>query len=214
MSMRLPGKGIFLNREKKLRFTFDHERMKGFEGDTLASALLANDQMLVGRSFKYHRPRGIVAAGVEEPNALVNLGDGSTLEPNQRATTTALFDGLEAASQNRWPSLKFDIGVINSYLSKFLPAGFYYKTFMGPRHFWKYVYEPFIRQSAGLGRAPKEADSDTYEHVYAFCDLLIAGGGVAGLIAAEGCGRGGQARHSPGADRALGRAQFDRWGRH
>ena len=140
--------------------------------------------MLVGRSFKYHRPRGIVAAGPEEPNALVNLGSGARLEPNQRATTTELFEGLQAASQNHWPSLEYDVGVINNYVARFLPAGFYYKTFMFPRAFWKHVFEPVIRQSAGLGRAPKDRDADRYEQAYAFCDLLVVGGGIAGLQAA------------------------------
>ncbi len=192
MSMRLPGKGRFLNRDTVLSFRFDGREMSGFEGDTLASALLANGQLLVGRSFKYHRPRGIVASGAEEPNALVNLAKGGKFEPNQRATTTELFESLEAQSQNRWPTLEFDIGAINARLARFLPAGFYYKTFMYPRHFWKYIYEPFIRQSAGLGQAPKDEDADTYEHRYAFCDVLVAGGGVAGLLAAKEAADGGK----------------------
>ena len=140
--------------------------------------------MLVGRSFKYHRPRGIVASGPEEPNALVNLGAGARLEPNQRTTTTELFDGLQATSQNHWPSLEFDVGVLNNYAARFLPAGFYYKTFIHPRPFWKHVFEPIIRQSAGLGRAPKDRDADRYEQAYAFCDVLVIGGGIAGLQAA------------------------------
>ncbi|MGD9295253.1 MAG: sarcosine oxidase subunit alpha family protein [Roseobacter sp.] len=184
MSTRLSTGGRLLNREKPLRFTFNGRSFDGFEGDTLASALLANNQMLVGRSFKYHRPRGVVASGPEEPNGLVNMGQGGRFEPNQRITTTELFDGLEAASQNHWPSLEFDVGAINSKLARFLPAGFYYKMFIHPRPFWKYIYEPFIRQSAGLGKAPEEVDADTYEHFYYFCDLLVIGGGVAGLQAA------------------------------
>jgi sarcosine oxidase subunit alpha len=159
--------------------------MTGFAGDTLASALLANDQMLIGRSFKYHRPRGVVASGAEEPNGLVNMGEGAFFEPNQRVTTTEVFNGLTATSQNHWPSLEFDIGAINARLSRFLPAGFYYKMFMYPRSFWKYVYEPIIRQSAGLGKAPKEKDGSTYEHFYAFYDVIVVGGGVAGLQAAK-----------------------------
>jgi len=185
MSTRHATEGRLVDRSKPVQFTFNGKALKGFAGDTLASALLANDQMLVGRSFKYHRPRGIVASGVEEPNALVNMGQGSRFEPNQRATTTELFEGLTATSQNHWPSLEFDIGAINSKLARFLPAGFYYKMFIHPRPFWKYIYEPFIRQSAGLGQAPTEKDADTYEHYYHFCDLLVVGGGVAGLQAAR-----------------------------
>ncbi|MEP1613862.1 MAG: sarcosine oxidase subunit alpha family protein [Roseobacter sp.] len=185
MSTRISSGGRLLNTEKKYAFTFNGRLFSGFEGDTLASALLANDQMLVGRSFKYHRPRGVVASGVEEPNGLVNMGAGRRAEPNQRITTTELFDGLQAESQNHWPSLEFDVGAINSKLARFLPAGFYYKMFIHPRSFWKHIYEPFIRQSAGLGPAPKSRDEDTYEHFYHFCDLLIVGGGIAGLQAAR-----------------------------
>ncbi len=191
MSTRLPRGGRLIDRTTAQEFTFNGKRLQGFVGDTLASALLANDQMLVGRSFKYHRPRGIVAAGPEEPNALVNLGEGARLEPNQRATTTELFEGLQAASQNHWPSLEYDVGVINNYVARFLPAGFYYKTFMFPRAFWKHVFEPVIRQSAGLGRAPKDRDADRYEQAYAFCDVLVVGGGIAGLQAALIAARAG-----------------------
>ena len=185
MSVRLSAGGRLIDRSSPMEFTFNGKTLKGHQGDTLASALLANDQMLVGRSFKYHRPRGIVASGAEEPNALVNLGQGGRFEPNQRATTTELFDGLEARSQNHWPSLDFDVGAVNTRLSRFLPAGFYYKMFIHPRPLWKHVYEPFIRQSAGLGQAPEDRDADRYEHFYAFTDLLIVGGGVAGLQAAR-----------------------------
>jgi sarcosine oxidase, subunit alpha len=191
MSTRLASEGRLTNRDKAVRFTFNGKQMRGYEGDTLASALLANDQMLVGRSFKYHRPRGIVAAGPEEPNALVNLGVEGKFEPNQRATTTELFEGLLARSQNHWPSLEFDVGAINASLSRFMPAGFYYKTFIHPRPLWKHVYEPFIRQAAGLGQAPKGRDQDTYEHFYAFCDVLVIGGGIAGLQAATAAARSG-----------------------
>ena len=184
MSTRLSTGGRLIDRTTPQDFTFNGKRLRGLAGDTLASALLANDQMLVGRSFKYHRPRGIVAAGPEEPNALMNLGAGARLEPNQRATTTELFDGLEAASQNHWPSLNYDIGVVNNYAARFMPAGFYYKTFIHPRAFWKHIFEPVIRQAAGLGRAPKDRDADRYEHVYAFADVLVIGGGIAGLQAA------------------------------
>lgn len=184
MSTRLANGGRLVNKAHAMEFTFNGKRLKGYEGDTLASALLANDQMLVGRSFKYHRPRGIVASGGEEPNGLVNMGRGETFEPNQRVTTTELFDGLEATSQNHWPSLEFDVGAVNAKLSRFLPAGFYYKMFIHPRPLWKHVYEPFIRQSAGLGKAPKDKDGDKYEHLYAFYDVVVIGGGVAGLMAA------------------------------
>lgn len=204
MSTRLATGGRLLNKSKPVNFTFNGKNLRGYEGDTLASALLANDQMLVGRSFKYHRPRGIVAAGPEEPNALMNLGRDGSFEPNARATTTELFDGLEAASQNHWPSLEFDVGAINKHLSRFLPAGFYYKMFMYPRSFWKHVYEPIIRHSAGLGKAPKNPDQDTYEHFYAFCDVLIVGGGVAGLLAAKTAGQSGA--------RVILLEQTDHWG--
>ncbi|MDW3222474.1 MAG: sarcosine oxidase subunit alpha family protein [Paracoccaceae bacterium] len=191
MSTRLSTGGRLLNKQNAVNFSFNGKRLRGFEGDTLASALLANDQMLIGRSFKYHRPRGVVASGAEEPNGLVNLGAEGTFEPNQRVTTTELFDGLSATSQNHWPSLEFDVGAINTHLSRFLPAGFYYKMFIHPRPFWKYVYEPIIRQSAGLGRAPKARDVDTYEHFYFFCDVMIIGGGVAGLQAAKTAAQSG-----------------------
>ena len=191
MSRRLETGGRLIDRSAPRDFSFDDRPMSGFAGDTLASALLANDRMLVGRSFKYHRPRGVVAAGPEEPNALVNLGFGARLEPNQRATTTELFDGLRAESQNRWPSLDFDVGALNAKAARFLPAGFYYKTFIHPRAFWKHVFEPVIRQSAGLGRAPTAPDADRYEQAYAHCDVLVAGGGIAGLTAALAAARAG-----------------------
>ncbi|MCB6176955.1 sarcosine oxidase subunit alpha family protein [Rhodobacter sp. Har01] len=191
MSARLSSGGRLIDRTAAIEFTFNGKRLRGFKGDTLASALLANDQMLVGRSFKYHRPRGIVAAGAEEPNALVGLGEGGRFEPNQRTTTTELFAGLVAASQNHWPSLEFDIGAVNALAARFLPAGFYYKTFMNPRPAWKHVFEPIIRRSAGLGKAPKDRDADRYEYAYAHCDLLVAGGGVAGLQAALIAGAAG-----------------------
>ena len=184
MSTRLAKTGRLVDHSRAIEFTFNGKRLKGHPGDTLASALLANDQMLVGRSFKYHRPRGIVASGAEEPNGLVGLGEGTRFEPNQRVTTTELFEGLTCISQNHWPSLDYDIGAVNTHLSRFLPAGFYYKMFIHPRPFWKHVYEPFIRQSAGLGRASNPGDPDRYEHFYYFCDVLVVGGGVAGLQAA------------------------------
>lgn len=191
MSARLAIGGRLLDRARPVSFAFNGKALKGVEGDTLASALLANDHMMIGRSFKYHRPRGVVASGAEEPNGLMNMGTQGTFEPNQRVTTTELFDGLSAQSQNHWPSLEFDVGAINNSMARFMPAGFYYKTFMFPRFAWKHVFEPFIRQSAGLGRAPKDRDGDTYEHFYAFVDVLVIGGGVAGLAAALAAGASG-----------------------
>ncbi|MGB8813066.1 MAG: 2Fe-2S iron-sulfur cluster-binding protein, partial [Paracoccaceae bacterium] len=191
MSTRLAKGGRLLDRAVTYEFSFNGKRMRGLKGDTLAASLLANDQMLVGRSFKYHRPRGIVASGAEEPNGLVNMGAGGRFEPNQRVTTTEVFDGLECSSQNHWPSLEFDIGVVNNYVARMLPGGFYYKTFMYPRAAWKHVFEPIVRQSAGLGRAPKDRDADRYEHAYAFCDVLVVGGGIAGLQAALVAGAAG-----------------------
>ena len=191
MSTRLATGGRWVDRNAPVDFTFNGNRLSGLSGDSLASALLANNQVVLGRSFKYHRPRGLIASGVEEPNALMNLGREGRFEPNQRATTTELFTGLEAASQNHWPSLAFDIGAVNGLAARFMPAGFYYKTFMAPRAAWKHLFEPFIRQAAGLGKAPKDPDADTYEHFYAHVDLLIVGGGIAGLQAALTAGRSG-----------------------
>ena len=191
MSYRLSQGGRLIDRTETLSFTFNGKPFVGFKGDTLASALLAGGQTLVGRSFKYHRPRGIVTSGAEEPNALVGLGRDGTFEPNARATTTELFAGLEAASQNHWPSLEFDIGALNAKLSRFLPAGFYYKMFMWPQAFWKHVYEPVIRQSAGLGKPPRRRDADRYEHFNIGVEVLVIGGGIAGLTAALAAARGG-----------------------
>ncbi|QMU57396.1 MAG: sarcosine oxidase subunit alpha family protein [Boseongicola sp.] len=191
MSHRLESGGRLIDRSQSKGFTFNGRAMRGVQGDTLASALLANGQTLMGRSFKYHRPRGVVASGAEEPNALVNLGKEKTFEPNARVTTTELFDGLTAESQNHWPSLEFDIGAVNAKLSRFLPAGFYYKMFMWPRAFWKHVYEPIIRQSAGLGKAPKHRDADHYEHFNINADVLVIGGGIAGLTAAKSAAEAG-----------------------
>jgi sarcosine oxidase subunit alpha len=174
-----------------LSFQFDGRRYTGFDGDTLASALLAAGVRLVGRSFKYHRPRGILTAGSEEPNALVELRSGARREANTRATVTELFDGLDARSQNRWPSLALDVGAVNSLLSPIFVAGFYYKTFMWPAALWEKLYEPAIRRAAGLGRASAEADPDSYEKAYAFCDVLIIGAGAAGLAAALSAARCG-----------------------
>jgi sarcosine oxidase subunit alpha len=181
---RIAGKGR-LTPARTARFTFDGKTYTALEGDTVASALIANNIHLVGRSFKYHRPRGILSAGAEEPNALIDVSrDAARKQPNVRATVQEVFDGMIVESQNRFPSLSFDIGGINNFLSPFFAAGFYYKTFMWPRAAWKHVYEPIIRRAAGLGVAPKEADPDHYASRYAYCDVLVVGAGVAGLSAA------------------------------
>ena len=178
------SEGGQIDRSKPLSFTFDGKPYQGYEGDTLSSALLANGVHLLGRSFKYHRPRGILSAGSEEPNALVELRTGARKEPNTRATTIELFNGLVANSQNRWPSLSFDLMAINNMFSPLLSAGFYYKTFMWPASFWTNVYEPVIRRAAGLGAAATEGDPDFYEQCHEHCDVLVVGGGPAGLMAA------------------------------
>jgi heterotetrameric sarcosine oxidase alpha subunit len=187
---RLPSGGL-IDRSRILRFRFDGDEVTGFAGDTLASALLAKGTRIVGRSFKYHRPRGILSAGSEEPNALVELRSDARREPNTKATTIELYEGLEARSQNRWPSLKFDVLAINSLLSPIFVAGFYYKTFMWPSSFWEKLYEPIIRRTAGLGRASVAGDPDRYEHAYVFCDVLVIGAGPAGLAAALVAARSG-----------------------
>jgi len=188
-SNRIAGGQI--DRSKTIRFTFDGVPYQGHPGDTLASALLANGVRLMGRSFKYHRPRGPLSAGSEEPNALVHLRSGARQEPNTRATVAELFDGLEARSQNAWPSVKFDALAINDRLNTFLTAGFYYKTFMWPKAFWEKVYEPIIRRAAGLGTLTREEDPDEYDKGFLHCDLLIIGAGPAGLTAALTAGRAG-----------------------
>ena len=186
---RLDGGQI--DRSRTLKFRFDGKHYTGHPGDTLASALLANNVRLMGRSFKYHRPRGVLTAGSEEPNAIVQLRGGARQEPNTRATTAELYDGLMARSQNRWPSLAFDAMAINDRFSNFLTAGFYYKTFMWPAAFWEKIYEPIIRKAAGLGSLSKKEDPDTYDKGFRHCDLLIVGAGPAGLSAALTAGRSG-----------------------
>jgi heterotetrameric sarcosine oxidase alpha subunit len=181
--MRVPSKG-HIDRSHPLRFRFDGREMTGFAGDTLASALMANGVKVVGRSFKYHRPRGILTAGSEEPNAMVEIVEGNQLTPNTRATVQELFDGLTARSQNRWPSLRFDMMAVNDLAAPFLSAGFYYKTFMWPRAFWERVYEPVIRRAAGLGSLSGLHDEGAYEKAFAFCDVLVIGAGPTGLMAA------------------------------
>ena len=188
---RLSTGGRFVDRSKKVSFSFDGKTLSGFQGDTVASAVLASGQRVFGRSFKYHRPRGVVGLGSEEMNALIGVGLGARHEPNLRATQIEIFNGMAAVSQNRWPSLNWDIGAINNEFSRFLPGGFYYKTFMWPQSFWKHVYEPFIRRAAGLGKAPEGRDPDTYEQVHVHCDVLVIGGGVAGLAAAEAAAANG-----------------------
>ena len=178
------AKGGLIDRSRPITFFFDGKPFHGYHGDTLASALIANGEHLVARSFKYHRPRGFLTAGSEEPNAIVELRTGARKEPNTRATTIELYEGLEAKSQNRWPSLAFDLLSINNLFSPLLSAGFYYKTFMWPVSFWTNVYEHVIRRAAGLGTAPTEADPDHYEQCHEHCDLLVVGAGPAGLSAA------------------------------
>ncbi|WP_422372529.1 sarcosine oxidase subunit alpha family protein [Hoeflea sp.] len=185
------SRGGLIDRSTPIGFSFDGKKLEGFDGDTLASALLANGRQLVARSFKYHRPRGILTAGAAEPNALLTVGTGSRTEPNTRATMQELYEGLEARSQNRWPSLDFDVGALNGLLSPFLGAGFYYKTFMWPAPLWEKLYEPLIRRAAGLGKASREADPDCYEKCWAHCDLLVIGSGPTGLAAALTAGRAG-----------------------
>jgi sarcosine oxidase subunit alpha len=181
---RIAGQGR-LTPARTARFTFDGKTYQALEGDTLASALLANGVHLVGRSFKYHRPRGILSAGAGRAEcADRRLRDAARRQPNVRAPVQEVFDGMKVESQNRWPSLSFDIGGVNNLLSPFFAAGFYYKTFMWPKAAWEKVYEPFIRKAAGLGVAPTEEDPDHYANRYAYCDVLVAGAGVAGLSAA------------------------------
>ena len=186
---RLSGGEI--NRDKIVSFRFNGKTYKGNEGDTLASALLANDIKVVARSFKYHRPRGIFSSGSEEPNALITIGSGAEQEPNCRATTVELHDGLEAFSQNHIGPLNFDFMAINDLMSPFLAAGFYYKTFMWPKAFWEKLYEPAIRRAAGLGELSMLPDPSKYNRGYLHPDLLIIGGGAAGLMAALVAGRSG-----------------------
>lgn len=187
---RLQAGGL-IDRGKPIAFRFNGRTLTGFAGDTLASALIAHDVKIVGRSFKYHRARGILTDGIDEPNALVTLGNGARAEPNCRAPSVELFDGLEAYSQNCWPSPNFDLMAINGLLSKIFVAGFYYKTFMWPAALWEKLYEPLIRRAAGLGRLSGDPDPDTYDRSHAFTDLLVVGSGPAGLSAALSAARSG-----------------------
>lgn len=180
-----------LDTSNPLTFSFNGQKMQGYQGDTLASALLANGQKLVGRSFKYHRPRGIFSAGVEEPNALMQIGEGAYRDPNTRATVTQLYDGLVARSQNHRGPLKYDLMAINDLAAPLLAAGFYYKTFMWPASFWEKLYEPAIRAAAGLGSLSMQPDPAEYDKGYRFADLLIIGAGPSGIAAALAAGRSG-----------------------
>ena len=188
--MRRADQGL-IDRSKPISFTFDGKTYRGFKGDTVASALLANGVKLMGRSFKYHRPRGVLTAGSEEPNALIEVVGASNQTPNMRATTQEIFEGLKVRSQNRWPSLRFDLMSVNDLAAPFLGAGFYYKTFMWPRKFWEALYEPIIRRAAGLGSLSGKHDEGHYEKAYAFCDVLVVGSGPTGLMAALTAARGG-----------------------
>lgn len=172
-----------INRGKEIEFRFDGKRYRGYEGDTLASALLANDVRVIGRSFKYHRPRGIVSAGADEPNAIFQVGEGASALPNLRATQVELHDGMNVYSTRGWPSTRFDVSAVNNLLGRMFGAGFYYKTFMRPRRLWNF-FEHVIRHSAGFGRAPDGPDPDHYDHRNAHCDVLVVGAGPAGLAAA------------------------------
>ena len=190
-SIRIKNYGK-INKDKVIKFTWDQKDYSGFEGDSLASALLANDVKIVGRSFKYHRPRGVMSCGVEESGALVTVGSGSKRDPIIRATTQELYEGLDAKGQNAFPSVNFDFGGINNYLGRFFAAGFYYKTFMGlPPFEWGkgtgiwMVFEKIIRKAAGMGKASREPDPDSYEHANDFCDVLVVGSGPAGVAAAQ-----------------------------
>lgn len=183
---------ILVNYDKILKFQFNGKHYEGYEGDTLASALLRENVKVVGRSFKYHRPRGIFGSGSEEPNALVKLEGSNTHEPNRRATSIKLYDGLKANSQNYIGNVKFDILALNDYIHPFISAGFYYKTFMWPKSFWEKVYEPIIRRAAGLGTLSTEPDPDQYDKGYLHCELLIIGSGPAGLKMALDASRNGK----------------------
>ena len=183
-------KGGRIDRSKPIRFRFNGKFYDGYEGDTLASALLANDVRLVNRSFKLHRPRGIIGSGAEEPNAIFQVGDQAHASPNRRATQVPLKSGLVARSTKGWPGVRFDIGAINDVFSRVFGAGFYYKTFMRPQSMWQ-LYEHLIRGSAGFGTAPNKPDPDQYEHTNAHCDVLVAGAGPAGLVSALVAARSG-----------------------
>ena len=183
--------GGLIDRSKEISFIFNGKKYNGYKGDTLASALLANGVHLIGRSFKYHRPRGIIAAGVEDANGKVQLYKDNITEPNVNVTEVELVEGLRIESQNCWPSVNFDVGGINNFLNRFFPAGFYYKTFMWPKSFWYHVYEPLIRKAAGMGKASLDPDPDRYEHQYEHCDILVVGSGPSGIASALSAAKNG-----------------------
>ena len=189
-SHRLPSGGL-IDRDQEIQFTWNGETFKGFAGDTLASALLAGGEVMVARSFKYHRPRGLVGAGAEDPAGLVTIAnDKGRWDSNTLATEQEIYDGLAAQAQNCWPSLSFDVNAINDVMGRFFAAGFYYKTFMGPPGNWMF-FEPFIRKAAGLGEPPQALDPDHYESVNRHCDVLVIGAGPAGLMAATVAAKSG-----------------------
>ena len=215
MSQRFRTKqGGRVDREQEIQFTFNGKSYTGLAGDTLCSALLANGVHMIGRSWKYHRPRGVMSAGAEEPNAIFQLEKGGRTIPNARGTQVELYADLNASSVNCWPSLDFDLLSINSKFSRMMPAGFYYKTFMWPKSMWM-KYEHFIRKASGLGEAPREHDPDRYEHTHQHCDVLVVGGGVAGLTAALAAGRAGarviiaDEQSEPGGMTLASKAQID-----
>lgn len=198
MSAKRLLQGGRINRNEVVRFSWDGNGMSGYQGDSLASALLANGETVLGRSFKYHRPRGIMSAGVEESGAMVTVGEGKRRDPNVKATMQELYQGLAASGQNAWPNVRFDLGAVNGLFSRFFSAGFYYKTFMGipPMEWGKGTglwmkYEAIIRKAAGMGEASREADPDVYDHAHGFCDLLVVGSGPAGLSAAATAAKAG-----------------------
>ncbi|MFT6302860.1 MAG: heterotetrameric sarcosine oxidase alpha subunit [Granulosicoccus sp.] len=191
MSATRLTQGGRINRDKEIQFSWDGTRLNGYEGDSLASALMANNEVVLGRSFKYHRPRGIMSAGVEESGAMITIGEGNRRDPNVKATMQELYAGLVASGQNAWPSVRHDVGAVNSLFGRFLAAGFYYKTFMGipPMEWGKGTgpwmkYESIIRKAAGMGTASREPDPDVYDHAHGYCDVLVVGAGPAGLSAA------------------------------
>lgn len=197
------ARGGRIDRSRILRFSFDGRRLTGHPGDTLASALLANGVRVVARSIKFHRPRGVMSAGVEEPSAIVTVGRGAYREPNIRATQQPLYDGLEAFGQNAWPSVHFDCGRCADALHSLFAAGFFNKTCMWPRWSW---YQGFVRRAAGLGQAPCAADPDVYVSRHASCDVLVVGGGRSGLRAALAAARAGKRVVLAEKERELGGA--------
>ena len=201
MSAKRLDSGGRIDRQQRIDFSFDGRDLNGYTGDSLASALLANNEKILGRSFKYHRPRGVMSAGVEESGAMVTIGSGARRDPNVKATMQELYQGLIASGQNAWPNVRFDVHAVNSLFGRFFMAGFYYKTFMGlPPFEWGskgtalwMKYEKIIRKAAGMGEASREPDPDVYDHAHAHCDALVVGSGPAGLQAALTVAKAGMA---------------------